>query len=86
MYLFLCDGKVEGCLKTNCFKQGGVCYRTTDVQHAVNFQKRSNLDEVFYEEKMPFVKNMKYKCSMQSIMGWLARFRLKIRLLLLNRF
>lgn len=85
-YVFLCDGNVEDCPKTNCFKHGGVCYHTMDVRHAVNFQEQLGFDEIFYEEKIPLIKKLMYGCRWHTIKGWMAGFRLKIRLLLLNRF
>lgn len=36
---FLCDGKVDGCTRGNCFAYGGGCRHTTDVKHAVNFHR-----------------------------------------------
>lgn len=86
MYLFLCDGKVGDCPKTNCFKYGGDCYRTINVRHAINFHESSNMDEHFYVEKVPFTKKIKYGCIRRTILGWMAGFQLKIRLLLLSRF
>lgn len=32
----LCDGKVESCRKTGCYKNGGECRHTTDIKHAIN--------------------------------------------------
>lgn len=36
---FLCDGKVDGCIRRNCFAYGGECRHTTDVKHAINFHR-----------------------------------------------
>ena len=36
---FLCDGKVDGCIKGNCFVYGGGCRHTTDIKHAINFHR-----------------------------------------------
>ena len=37
---YLCDGMVPGCeMKEICYKRGGRCRHTSDVEHAVNFQK-----------------------------------------------
>lgn len=33
---FLCDGAVEGCPKTNCYKVGNECRHTSDENHALN--------------------------------------------------
>lgn len=33
---FLCDGAVEGCPKTNCYKVGNECRHTLDENHALN--------------------------------------------------
>lgn len=34
--LYLCDGAVETCPKTSCYKRGHECRHTTDVTHALN--------------------------------------------------
>ncbi len=34
--LYLCDGKVPTCRKTECYKQGRNCRHTSDVNHALN--------------------------------------------------
>lgn len=36
---FLCDGKVDGCTRKNCFAYGGGCSHTTDVKHARDFHR-----------------------------------------------
>lgn len=33
--LYLCDGNVETCSKTGCYKRGFECRHTTDVSHAI---------------------------------------------------
>ena len=40
--LFLCDGEVPGCTKTNCYKNDGICRLTMDATHAVNFYHMEN--------------------------------------------
>lgn len=37
--LYLCNGKMKGCAKTGCYKNGGECRHTTDVKYARNFEK-----------------------------------------------
>ena len=32
---YLCDGMVQGCSKSNCYRYGGQCYKTSNVQHAI---------------------------------------------------
>lgn len=34
--LYLCDGNVETCSKTGCYKRGRECRHTTDIAHAIN--------------------------------------------------
>lgn len=34
--LYLCDGAVETCQKTSCYKRGHECCHTTDEAHAIN--------------------------------------------------
>lgn len=45
---YLCNGAMAGCPKTNCYKNGGWCDHTSDINAAVNFEKGRRL---FYEEK-----------------------------------
>lgn len=45
--LFLCNGKVKGCEKRNCYKHGGGCRHTSNVAFAESFEKR---DGVFREK------------------------------------
>lgn len=42
----LCDGKVEGCSKTGCYKNGGECRHTTDTKHAINPPKERRFIDV----------------------------------------
>lgn len=39
--LYLCDGAVEDCLKTSCYKRGHECRHTTDAVHALNPEPRN---------------------------------------------
>lgn len=39
--LYLCDGDVPACRKTNCHKRGGDCQHTTDAAHALNKEPRN---------------------------------------------
>ena len=39
--LYLCDGSVEDCPKTSCYKRGHECRHTTDVTHALNPEPRN---------------------------------------------
>ena len=47
--LYICDGDVPECEKTECYKRGGECKLTSDVRHAVNFVDL--FDYGFYFEK-----------------------------------
>ncbi len=33
--LYLCDGEAECCTKAGCYKNGGDCMLTTDINHAI---------------------------------------------------
>lgn len=44
---YLCNGAMAGCPKTNCYKNGGWCDHTSDINAAVNFEKGRRL---FYEK------------------------------------
>jgi len=51
--LYLCDGAVPTCSKTHCYRNGGTCFKTSDVEHAVNFKKwwTGNYSEISQLEK-----------------------------------
>ena len=36
---YLCDGEAEKCSKSRCYKKGGDCMHTSDIEHTKNFQK-----------------------------------------------
>ncbi len=48
---YLCDGEVENCKKTMCYKNGGVCNHTSNIRHARNFNKKDLPYPVFYENE-----------------------------------
>jgi hypothetical protein len=39
--MYLCDGEKTDCKKRTCYKNGGYCRHTKDVEHAVNFEKNT---------------------------------------------
>lgn len=41
--LYLCDGERPDCKKTGCYKTGGECRHTFDVEHARNFSEEKFL-------------------------------------------
>ena len=43
--LYLCNGEVKECKKTNCYKRGGPCRHTSNVRYAENFQKYGEVRE-----------------------------------------
>lgn len=45
---YLCDGKVPGCKKASCYTNGGTCKRTSNIDHAINFE---NVKGEYYREK-----------------------------------
>lgn len=47
--LFLCDGNVEECSKTDCYKSGGSCRYTEDVRHSISFLKDGSEDDCYKE-------------------------------------
>lgn len=61
---YLCDGDIENCNKKHCYKCGGGCKHTTDINHAINFQKssfRSEKNDFFEEEVRTTVKKGKMR-------------------------
>lgn len=47
---YLCDGKVPECKKTDCYKNGGECKHTSNVEYAVNFRKGLAGENYFEKE------------------------------------
>lgn len=49
---YLCDGKVPECQKNICYKKGikDGCRHTSDIKHAVNFEKKNPSDAAVYWE------------------------------------
>lgn len=35
--LFLCDGKNPNCTPERCYRHGGECKHTLNIEHAINF-------------------------------------------------
>ena len=51
-FFYLCDGEREKCKKRNCYKNGGNCRHTTDISHAMNFERRGKYKNgSFYEKR-----------------------------------
>ena len=50
---YLCDGKVPECPKTHCYQHGNECRHTTNIEHAVNFEKVSSVTQSYYESGVP---------------------------------
>lgn len=49
---YLCDGKVESCNKTLCYKFDGPCKHTENVSHAINGENEreyANLGDCIFE-------------------------------------
>ena len=40
--LYMCDGQDEQCSKNSCFRKGGECFKTTNVEHAINFIEKKD--------------------------------------------
>lgn len=47
---YLCDGEVENCKKTRCYKNDGDCNHTSNIKHAKNFRKKYPKSS-FYENE-----------------------------------
>ena len=47
--MYLCDGEVPECEKTSCYKNGGPCRHTTDVDHAMNFMPGRGKNDTIWE-------------------------------------
>ena len=62
--LFLCDGEKEDCRRTHCYKNTNdePCKRTTDINHAKNFEK-CHMEDI---EKKKTEKHGKKKLKKKS--------------------
>ena len=54
---FLCDGEREKCKKRGCYKNGGNCRHTTDISHAMNFERRGKYKSGSFYEKEDVSRN-----------------------------
>lgn len=49
---YLCDGEKEDCKKMTCYKNGGECKHTSNIEHALNFERvGKNEKGTFYEKE-----------------------------------
>ena len=49
--LFLCDGKNPNCTPERCYRQGGECKHTLNIEHAINFISLEDINnDGFYVE------------------------------------
>lgn len=48
---YLCDGERENCKKRTCYKNGGNCRHTTNINHAMNFERRAESENASFFEK-----------------------------------
>ncbi len=55
---YLCDGKDEKCKKEYCYKNGGPCYHTKDIDHATNFEKSINNAAYFETKDVDFTERV----------------------------
>lgn len=54
---YLCDGGRENCKKRNCYKNGGDCKHTTDINHAMNFERQGKYKNGSFYEKEDVSRN-----------------------------
>ena len=54
---YLCNGEREKCKKRNCYKNGGNCRHTTDISHAMNFERRGKYKNGSFYEKEDVSRN-----------------------------
>ena len=58
MIFYLCDGEKEDCPRTHCYKnRTGDCKRTSDINHAINFEKKKIPGGVVFREEVCFEEN-----------------------------
>ncbi len=50
--MYLCDGEKQDCRKTLCYKKGGECHYTSDVEHARSFKKEKNGHDYVEKEEI----------------------------------
>lgn len=65
----MCDGKVPGCKKTNCYKKKceGPCCHTPDIAHAINFEKKSHAERESFWEVVDMEKKVKIFIKIKKI-------------------
>ena len=54
---YLCDGEKENCKKNTCYKNEGVCRHTTDISHAMNFERVGEYKNGDFYEKEDVSRN-----------------------------
>lgn len=54
---YLCDGERENCKKTSCYKSGGGCKHTSNVEHALNFKRVGKSENGSFYEKEDVSRN-----------------------------
>lgn len=48
---FLCNGQKRDCKKRCCYKNGGDCRHTSDINHALNFERKGRYKNGSFYEK-----------------------------------
>lgn len=54
---YLCDGEKEDCKKMTCYKSGGDCRHTSDINHASNFERKGRYKNGSFYEKEDVSRN-----------------------------
>ena len=54
---YLCDGKSENCKKRCCYKKWGDCRHTSDINHALNFERKGRYKNGSFYEKEDASRN-----------------------------
>lgn len=54
---YLCDGEKEDCKKRSCYKDGGECKHTSNINHALNFKRVGKSENGSFYEKEDVSRN-----------------------------
>lgn len=78
---YLCNGQKDDCEKRTCYKNGGNCRHTSDINHALNFETKGRYKNGgnFYEKEQNEANEMKKPNIYEEISAFAKRQRDEIK-------
>lgn len=78
---YLCNGQKDDCQKGNCYRNGGNCRHTSDINHALNFEIKGSYKNggSFYEKEQNEANEMKKPNIYEEISAFAKRQRDEIK-------